>query len=200
MSKGFDKAKIDQALTLLESQLRRNDTPPQRLVICGGSSLIATGIVSRTTKDFDVVALMDESGHLIAPVPLPEALLIATKEIAPFLEVDDDWLNNGPSSGEGGLFQLGLPDGFASRLTPQVVGSHLTVYWISRLDQICFKLDAAVDQGGRHQSDLRTLNPTEDELEFAARWATGNNVSPEYKWLMTELFKNLGHENLAQRI
>ena len=30
--------------------------------------------------------------------------------------LDANWLNNGPSRGEGGLFQMGLPDGFADRL------------------------------------------------------------------------------------
>jgi len=200
MAKPFDKTRIDQALTLLDARLRRNDAATQRLVICGGSALIIAGIVSRTTKDFDIVALMDQSEHLIEPVPLPQELLTAAKEIAPFLEVDDAWLNNGPSRGEGGLFQLGLPDGLASRLTRQVVGSHLTVYWIGRLDQICFKLDAAADQGGRHLVDLRALKPSENDLEFAARWATGNNVSAEYKWLLVELIKQLGYEKLASRL
>ena len=200
MAKPFDKTRIEEALTLLDARLRRNGAAPQRLVICGGSALITAGIVSRTTKDFDIVALMDELEHLIAPVPLPEELLTAAKEIAPFLEVDAAWLNNGPSRDAGGLFQLGLPDGFASRLTRQVVGSHLTVYWIGRLDQICFKLDATADQGGRHLTDLRALKPSENELEFATRWATGNNVSAEYKWLLVELIKQLGHEKLAFRL
>ncbi len=200
MASRFDKARIEQALTLLEARLRHNGAPPQRLVVCGGSALIATGIVSRTTKDFDIVALMDEAEHLVEPVPLPEELLTAAREIAPFLEVDDHWLNNGPSRGEGGLFQMGLPDGFASRLARQNVGSHLTVYWIGRLDQICFKVYAAADRGGRDIGDIRALNPTDDELEFAARWAMSHDVSPEYKWLLTELFKQLDHEKLAARL
>ena len=165
-----------------------------------GSALIATGIVSRTTKDFDIVALMDASDRLIEPSPLPETLLTAAKEIAPFLGVGSNWLNNGPSRGEGGLFQMGLPDGFASRLTKQVVGSHLTVYWIGRLDQIFFKVYAAVDRGGRDIVDIYALNPTEVELELAARWAMQNDVSPEYKWLLGGLFKDLGYETLAQRL
>jgi len=200
MPKPFDKAKIAHALTLLDARLRDNGAAPQRLVICGGSALIATGFVARTTKDFDIVALMDASEHLIEPAPLPEVLLTAAKEIAPFLGVDVNWLNNGPSRGEGGLFQMGLPDGFASRLIKQIVGSHLTVYWIGRLDQIFFKVYAATDRGGRDIGDIRALNPTETELLEAARWARRNDVSPEYKWLLGELFKDLGHETLAQQI
>lgn len=200
MLKPFDKAKIAQALTLLDARLCDNRAAPQRLVICGGSALIATGIVSRTTKDFDVVALMDTAEHLIEPAPLPEDLLAAAKDIAPFLGVDGNWLNNGPSRGEGGLFQMGLPDGFASRLIKQVVGSHLTVWWIGRLDQIFFKVYAAADRGGRDIGDIRALNPTAAELLDAARWAMRNDVSPEYKWLLGELFKDLGHDTLAQQL
>ena len=196
----FNKTRIEQALTLLEARLRRNGAAPQRLVVCGGSALIAMGVVSRTTKDFDIVALMDETEHLLAPVPLPEGLLTAAKEIAPFLEVEGNWLNNGPSQGEGGLFQMGLPDGFASRLTRQRVGSHLTVYWIGRLDQICFKVYAAVDRGGRDVGDICALQPTDDELKFAAHWAMTHDVSQEYKWLLTELLKKLGHEKLASQL
>ena len=66
----------------------------------------------------------------------------------------DNWLNNGPSRDEGGLFQMGLPVGFAERLKERVYGLRLTVYFAGRLDQIHFRLYAATDRGGVHIDDL----------------------------------------------
>ena len=201
MTMPFNKTRIEQALTLLEARLRRNGAAPQRLVVCGGSALIAMGVVSRTTKDFDIVALMDETEHLLAPVPLPEGLLTAAKEIAPFLEVEGNWLNNGPSRGEGGLFQMGLPEGFVGRLTEKEYGPRLAVYFIGRLDQIHFKLYAAADQrDGTHLNDLKALHPTAAELEAAARWAMTHDVSEGFKMVLKELLTQVGHESVAERI
>ena len=70
----------------------------------------------------------------------------------------EDWLNNGPSNGEGGLFRMGLPEGLAARLTWTTIGEKLALGFISRLDQIHFKLYAAVDQpgdcGGDHRFEI----------------------------------------------
>ncbi|MBP1611315.1 MAG: hypothetical protein H6Q04_3550 [Acidobacteria bacterium] len=59
----------------------------------------------------DVLALMNSSGDLISPDPLPSYLLNTAKEVARDLGLAADWLNNGPSRDAGGLFQLGLPEG-----------------------------------------------------------------------------------------
>ena len=93
------------------------------------------------------------------------------------IRLQDNWLNNGPSRGEGGLFQLGLPGGLQERWHTRFYGSHLTVHFIDRLDQIHFKLYAAADRGGYHVEDLLALGPTSDELVTAARWATTHDVS-----------------------
>lgn len=143
---------------------------PVWLVICGGSALIATGLRQRTTHDADVLALMNATGELISPAPLPDYLLEAASQVARDLGLDPHWLNNGPSRDSGGLFQMGLPSGLAGRLTERVVGPRLTVYFIGRLDQIHFKLYAAADQSDpTHLADLQALNPTDAELEAAAR-------------------------------
>ena len=127
-------------------------------------------LIHRTTKDVDIVALMDANNLLVDPAPLPEELLVAAKEVADTLNLTQDWLNNGPSSGDGGLFRLGLPDGFKERLVRNYQGNKLTVYYINRLDQIHFKLYAAIDQlGSYHASDLKQLSPSDDELLQAVR-------------------------------
>jgi hypothetical protein len=163
---------IERAFELLGAKLEFAQISPMGLVICGGSALLAMGLRQRTTNDADIVALMDETGELISPAPLPACLLEASGQVGRDLGLIGNWLNNGPSSDDGGLFQMGLPLGFAGRLTKRTFGPRLTIYFISRLDQIHFKLYAAADQrDDTHIADLRALQPTEIELIDAARWA-----------------------------
>jgi hypothetical protein len=52
------------------------------LVVCGGSSLIAMGLVDRTTVDVDIVALLDSSNRLTRAEPLPDELARAGLQVA----------------------------------------------------------------------------------------------------------------------
>ncbi|MBA4147544.1 MAG: hypothetical protein H0X66_05465 [Verrucomicrobia bacterium] len=167
-----------------------------------GSALVALGFRTRTTKDVDIVALMESGGELTSPDPLPEFLTKAAAQVARDLGLFDDWLNNGPSQGEGGLFQMGLPVGFPERLVARSYGPRLTVYFIGSLDQIYFKLYAAVDQGGdpTHVADLQSLTPTETELEAAARWTMTHDTSDGFKSVMQELLKEMGYGSVAKNI
>jgi len=200
MRSSLSDSEIQRALDLLSGRLARNGAAPTGIVVCGGAALIVLGLNQRTTKDVDIVALSDEARTLYAPAPLPEHLLQAAKEVALTLGLPPDWLNNGPSRDEGGLFQMGLPEGFSERLHPQSYGSHLTVYFIDRIDQIHFKLYAAVDRGGYHISDLELLNPSDDELVRATRWAMTHDVSQGFRALLKSLLESLGHANAAQKI
>jgi hypothetical protein len=194
-------SQLETALGLLSGRLDLAQTEPIRLVVCGGSALIATGLRKRTTKDVDIVALMNTSAHLVSPDPLPDFLLQAAKQVARDLGLFDNWLNNGPSSGEGGLYQMGLPLGIVERLTARKYGPRLTVYFIGRLDQIHFKLYAAADQrDGTHLTDLRALNPADAELEMAARWAMTHDISEGFKTILKETLQELGHESVAEII
>ncbi|MBI9018168.1 MAG: hypothetical protein JEZ07_13005 [Phycisphaerae bacterium] len=112
-----------------------------------------------------------------------------------------NWLNNGPSSGEGGLFRLGLPDGFRSRLTQKFQGEKLSVYYICRIDQIHFKMYAAIDQfGSYHAADLKKLAPTEEELIQAIKWAKTHDPSDGFHMAIKIFLKEFGYEQLAERI
>jgi len=196
----LNATRLEQALGLLSGHLDLASTPEVRLVVCGGAALIATGIVSRTTKDMDIVALRMADGNLAAPVPLPGFLLEAAAVVARDLGLDANWLNNGPSQGEGGLFQMGLPPGFAERLTERIYGERLRVYFIGRRDQIYFKIFSAADRGGVDIDDLAALRPTVEEVEAAARWAMTIDVSEGYRLLLRELLKNMAYESVAARI
>lgn len=157
------------------------------IVVCGGASLLALGQAHRLTVDIDVLAVR-EGGVLVHASPLPPALLRARDTVTRDFGLPDNWLNDGPAH----LLDFGLPEGFESRLVPRDFGA-LTVHFVDRLDQIHFKLYALVDQGpGKHERDLRALNPTREELLAAARWTRTHDPSPGYLQVLLEALDYLG--------
>ena len=197
----FSYQTIETALKLLDGRLLLNGSKGFALAICGGTALNALHLVERTTKDVDVVALLNSHHELVDPAPFPLELDIATHEVAETLHLPADWLNNGPSSGDGRLFRLGLPWGFKERLIKHYQGERLTVYMVSRLDQVHFKLYAAVDQlGSYHAADLKALEPTDAELLQALRWAVTHDPSDGFKMAIKLFLDGFGYGQLADRI
>jgi hypothetical protein len=162
-------------------------------VVIGGSALTALGLVKRATRDVDLLAIA-EDGELRSAEPLPDALRIARDRVARDFELDENWLNSGPTA----LLTWGLPDGFLTRVVTRRYGQALAVHFAGRLDQIHFKLYAMVDQaGGRHEADLRALHPSTDELIAAARWSVTQDPSPGYRMVLKEALSALGVENIV---
>lgn len=190
---------LDQALTLLGEVLARRGQPPCHYVVCGGSSLLALDLISRTaTRDVDVLARL-EARRLVQARPLPAAIHEAAEAVRAELDLPTDWFNPGPS--DESFFRLGFPVGIEERLTPRAYGAVLTISFISRHDQIHFKLYAAADQGpGRHVSDLLDLHPTADELLAAARWTRRQDPSEGFRLVLADLLKQLGHAELADQL
>ena len=154
------------------------------LIVIGGSALLALELVSRSTQDVDVVALTGSEG-LAEALPLPKPLADARALVARDFNLPEDWLN---SAAAADMLRLGLPQGFAERLTRRVYGPSLTVRYASRLDQIHFKLHATVDRGGgKHFSDLRALEPSQAELLAAARWARTHDPSEGFLSVLTDV-------------
>lgn len=199
ISSSLDRQALDLALTSLAIRLEENKAEPIELVVCGGSALILTGLIARTTRDVDVVALI-KKGILCAPDPLPPELERAAQEVAQDLNLPATWLNNGPSRGEGGLFQMGLPAGFADRLRHQSYNERLKVHFIHRIDQVHFKLYAAVDRGGYHITDLNALTPTPEEILTAARWSMTHDVSAGFVFVLKKLLQGIGYANIAEQL
>lgn len=165
------------------------------LVVIGGSALIALGLVDRTTRDVDVVALLAD-GRLTSPRPLPASLAEARDRVAADFGLDERWLNTGPSD----LLRFGLPEGFVERLIPRSYGPGLTVHFASRLDLIHFKLYALVDQGpGRHEADVHALSPARDELLAAARWARTHDPSEGFLQELEGALRHFGVEDADLR-
>ena len=194
--RSMDRHSLEETFQSLQFRLADNGAEPVGLVVCGGSALIVMGLVSRTTKDVDVLALRQEE-VLVSPAPLPRSLIQAVGEVAEDLNLPPDWLNNGPSQGEGGLFQLGLPTGFETRLHKKVYGDRLTVHFAGRVDQVHFKLYAAVDRGGHHITDLYELAPSHKELLQAARWSMTHDTSEAFAEMLKRLLRSIGHGAVA---
>jgi Nucleotidyltransferase of unknown function (DUF6036) len=183
----LDAGRADALLAALGEQLALREDR-YTLVVVGGSALLTLGLVARTTRDVDVVAILD-GGELVSAQPLPLGLLEAARVVARDFGVAADWLNAGPAS----LLDLGLPEGLLQRAQRRSYGKALTVLFASRIDQIHFKLYASVDQGaGRHLADLQALEPTEPELLQAARWSRTHDPSEGYRSVLRELLTHLG--------
>jgi hypothetical protein len=174
-----DRIETERALTALGEQLAARGASAD-LVIVGGAGLQVLGIIDRATKDVDVLATFED---VLRPSdPLPPLVVEAAARVAALLQLPDDRLSSGPTS----LLQWGLPDGSTDRLTSKRYGA-LTAHLASRLDQICFKLYAFADLGGgRHEMDLRSLQPTPDELTFAAIWVRTQDPSPAFDSMLTK--------------
>jgi hypothetical protein len=165
------------------------------LVVIGGSGLLALGVIERSTRDIDIVAL--RSGEeLSSAEPLPGPLQAARDRVALDFSLPEQWLNAGPTD----LLDFGLPEGFLERLRRRDYGEGLTVYLASRYDQIHFKLYALVDQGpGKHEEDLRALNPSEEELRAAACWARTHDPSEPFAAVLGQVLSHLGVKDAGPR-
>jgi hypothetical protein len=98
-------------------------------------------------------------------------------------------MNRGPA----GQWDVGLPPGFAKRVAWRTYGG-LDVGLADRLDLVCFKLEAAADQptsDSRHFRDLVALDPSDDELVIACRWAREKNAGVEYETIIDRVIEHV---------
>ena len=156
------------------------------IAIVGGAALNLLHVVARTTNDVDILAFADPAELVLggalrlteAPNPLPSELVRAATEVALELDLEANWLNNGPTR----QMRSGLPPGMESRLVWRQFGS-LWVGIASRQDLIALKLFAAVDRSGPHgvdTTDLLALVPSPAELAWAVAWTATQNASPAF--------------------
>jgi hypothetical protein len=181
------KEATETLLQALADQLAANGER-YTLAVVGGSALLALGLVSRATKDVDIVAIVEDQ-QLVSAQPLPRALIAAARTVARDFGLSEDWLNPGPTS----LLDLGLPEGFYERAQQRSYGPGLKILFASRVDQIHLKLYATVDQGaGKHLDDLESLNPTKRELLDAARWSLSHDPSEGYRSVLKRVLAHFG--------
>ena len=162
---------------------------PHALVIVGGAALGLLGVVSRETRDVDILAFARARGRgawtlVPPPQPLPDAFAGAIRTVGRDLGLADDWLNTGPALQR----KQGLPRGLSTRVQWRQYAS-LRVGVAGRQDLIWLKLYATADDGpaGRHARDLAALSPTDAELEAAARWVKTQDAGPEFSRMVDEV-------------
>lgn len=145
-----------------------------------GAALIALKIVSRGTKDVDVLTPKIDS-----------ELRAAAEAAGTILGLGKNWLNNGPSP-----LVKELPSDWDAQCTEVFKGSHLHVRSIGRRDLIYSKLYAAADRTD-DIDDLISLKPSLQELEDAAALVLKQDASaiwPEIvEQCLAEVKKRLGH-------
>lgn len=195
----IDSKELDQILKALDRQIWLEGGEQVSLVVIGGAALNALGLISRTTMDVDVLGeiLETEKGVKIRKInDFPDFLKRAIEKVQRDFGLQDNWFNLGPAS----QLDLGLPSGFESRLIRKNYGKYLSVYFPSRWDLIHLKFFASIDRNSYHVQDLLNLNPTEKEIESAARWVLTQDVSQEFRLLTKNFLKKIGYEQVAEKL
>ena len=107
-------------------------------VVIGGAALELLGVVSRQTRDCDIL-------HPAIPTAIAEAARsFAARRRAEGDPLVDDWLNNGPAS-----LADALPTGWQDRLHVVYAGRAITLRCLGRLDLLRSKVFALCDRGTR---------------------------------------------------
>ena len=102
----------------------------------------------------------------------------------------------GPQS----YLETGLPEGLLARLTWKTYGPALQLGFISRYDQIHFKLYASADRAGYHVDDLLLLKPTFDEIVAASQWCLAQDVSEGFRVIFISMLRQLGFHKEAEQL
>jgi len=196
-----EKHEIESVLSALSEQIAELGAGNLAILVCGGAALNVLGYISRTTKDIDVVAIVeqDRSGGLALKksITFEPAVIEAARKVQRDFDLGENWLNLGPVS----MVDLGLPDGLLQRVTTQKYGQCLTVHYLSRYDQIHFKLYAVADQAaGKHLDDLLALRPTASEIEAAALWCLTHDPSAPFRAILKDCLKTIGFSNVADKL
>ncbi|MBI4224487.1 MAG: hypothetical protein HY609_06090 [Deltaproteobacteria bacterium] len=182
----MNKREINERLKELGHIYDQLNGPDLEIGICGGAALILTDLVSRVTKDVD----------LLYPLTLPPQFTKAAQIVAQNQGLPANWINQGPKD----LFTMGLPENFQQRATKKRFGKKLTAHLAGRKDQIFFKLYAAADRAGYHVDDLKKLKPSDKELTEAVRWVRTHDPSEGFFEILISMLEKLGYETVAQKI
>ena len=148
-------------------------------VVIGGAALGLLGIVSRHTRDCDVLF-----------PKLPEVIVFAAKEFAAGIrkegeQLDDGWLNDNALP----VADL-LPDGWKDRLHELYKSNALTLMTLGRGDFLLTKLFGFCDRG-TDLGDCLALAPTRDELIASRAWLQKQDAHPGWPAHVEESLRNL---------
>jgi len=151
-------------------------------IVIGGAALNLLGVVSRETRDCDVL-----------DPKIPEEIIKAADEFRKTNpSLDSKWLNNGPDS-----LKKNLPQGWNQRVQILFQGNAIKFHTLERGDLLKTKLFAYCDRG-TDLPDCIALRPTKDDLSQALSWVQYQDANvdwPEHvKAKFQELAERLGYE------
>ena len=165
-------------------------------MVVGGAALLALGLVSRTTRDVDVVALMKDGGAAVgrpAAARSPGSGADRGERLQPAAELAER--------------RAGLPrqpraaGGPAQRAAGRDYGQALHVLFAARIDQIHFKLYATADQGaGRHLNDLQALAASEHPAAQVTCWTMTDDPSEAHRDILLEVLAHMGVNDAAEQL
>jgi hypothetical protein len=172
---------IKKTLDLLSFYLEKKGVS-RTFIICGGASLILQGIVSRGTKDIDIVGPKIDS-------ELEEAAVYVANQLG----LNPNWLNTEPK----GLAR-DMTSGWKKRIFEVYNSSCLIIHSISREDMIFAKFYAYCDRQ-KDLQDLIDLKITKNEVEIAAQLTEQKDAHPLWPKYVKEqelkLKQRLGYED-----
>lgn len=150
----FQREQLEGALVMLGALLEFRGVG-YRAAVIGGGALLLLDVVTRPTRDLDLVALVEDT-QLVRASPLPRALAEAGGAVARDVGVPEGWINGGPTA----LLDAGLPEGFLERAARRQFGA-LELLVASRYDQVhaaaawCRRPDPSAAFAGQLQQALR---------------------------------------------
>ncbi len=191
---------LDESLGLLGELLEVENTEPIHLLVVGGAALLKANIVTRATRDIDVLASREIPEGDIAPMlRLPEPVRAAAEQVGAELGLKSGWLNTATA-----LFSIDLesyPPDVWPNLDEKDYGSRLKVSFLGRKGLIYFKFYAAIDpERARRKADredLVQLAPTREEAINAVGWLKKNGLvaGPRVEEL-NQVLTLIGHADL----
>jgi hypothetical protein len=189
----IEKKTIDKIFRTLNEHLKVHKGNHYSIVVCGCTALIAKGLINRKTKDVDVLGeVLIINGKIIIKkiLQFPSWFIKAVYTVSMDLNMPDNWFNAGPTM----QVDFGLPKGIESRLEKISYGDLLDIYYISRIDQIFFKLNHSICVGGSgyQVDDLFNLNPTQQEIFAACIWVLDQYKSENIKQSLLNFLKKSG--------
>ena len=154
-------------------------------VVIGGAALALLGVVSRPTRDCDIL-------HPDLPGDIKDAARAFAQTVRASGEpLDDDWLNNVPAT----LASM-LPEGWRERLQLVFEGAAIKLQTLGRSDLLKSKLFGVCDRG-LDVGDCLALAPSAEELREARPWLERQDAHPGWPEhvaaTLSDLGKRLGH-------
>ncbi|NOZ85715.1 MAG: hypothetical protein GXP49_05545 [Deltaproteobacteria bacterium] len=154
-------------------------------IVIGGTALGLPGVISRHTRDCDVLQPK-------VPNDIKDASVrFAAKERDAGRDLQDDWFNDEPAS----VANL-LPKGWKKRLQLVFHGRALVLHTLGRADLLKIKLFALRDRA-TDLPDCLALAPSAEELAEARPWLYLQDANPLWPShvdrVLEDLARRLGH-------